>query len=429
MNRWKSNLTCSYCNLIFNHPIELPCDDSICKEHLKEKEVKKQNKIKCNQCKQEFEVKGLKINVNKTIKKQIDNKLYLNDEEIALKQKIEESIKFFYEIFEEFTLSKNALDLECNNHFQEIRRQLDLHREQLKEKIDDIYIEMIDYTKKNEASYLKYLNEGIGNFINYYETKSFEENLKELEERFRDPHILIKTIEEMNLKQQEAIAAVQLNLKKMAKVIEDLKASNKFEPFLSFRDTNVWSMFGQLNLKEYSFDPLKSQILTCQQPLELIKLCEFDLKDKFKLLYRASQDGFGSNNFHSKCDGKANTLTILKANGFIFGGFTTASWDGESQSKSDPNAFLFSLTNKQNKPCKMKIRRHRHGTAIFCDPDYGPTFGRGDIEIVSNSNTNETSSSVLGDDYKHPKYAFEAKAFLADSFRFQLSEIEVYEKE
>ena len=79
------------------------------------------------------------------------------------------------------------------------------------------------------------------------------------------------------LKQQEAIAAVQLNLNKMSQVKEDLKSSNEFKPYLSFSK----DLFGQLNLNEFSIDLFKSQILTCQQPLELIKLCEFDLKDKF----------------------------------------------------------------------------------------------------------------------------------------------------
>ena len=115
-------------------------------------------------------------------------------------------------------------------------------------------------------------------------------------------------------------------------------------------------------------------------------MLKFDLKDKFKLLYRAIQDGFGSYDFHSKCERNANTLAILNAKGYIFGGFTTTSWDGTSERKSDPNAFLFSLTNKDNKPRKMKINPNH--TAIYCDPEYGPNFGIRDIEIVSNSNTN-----------------------------------------
>ena len=39
------------------------------------------------------------------------------------------------------------------NHFQEIRRKLELQREELKEKIDKIYFEMIDKTKEKKNSY------------------------------------------------------------------------------------------------------------------------------------------------------------------------------------------------------------------------------------------------------------------------------------
>jgi hypothetical protein len=92
------------------------------------------------------------------------------------------------------------------------------------------------------------------------------------------------------------------------------------------------------------------------QPIELIKLCEFTPNDKWTLLYRGSRDGFGSKDFHSKCDNKSPTLSICKAHAsyFIFGGFTMVCWEISSIWKSDANAFIFSQTNKDNKPVKMK---------------------------------------------------------------------------
>ncbi len=83
---------------------------------------------------------------------------------------------------------------------------------------------------------------------------------------------------------------------------------------------------------------------------------------------------FRPRDFHSKCDGHANTLTILKAkkSSNIFGGYTTVSWDSFSGDKSDPNAFIFSLTNKDNKP--VKIYPDSHQDAIYCDPKCGPTL-------------------------------------------------------
>ena len=40
-----------------------------------------------------------------------------------------------------------------------------------------------------------------------------------------------------------------------------------------------------------------------------MKVCEFEGKSKWSLLYRGSRDGFGAHVFHAKCDGKLNTLT------------------------------------------------------------------------------------------------------------------------
>ena len=54
----KLSLTCSNCSKMFKNPIELPCKHIMCEEHLIEKEAIKQNRIKCFNCKQEFDVKG-----------------------------------------------------------------------------------------------------------------------------------------------------------------------------------------------------------------------------------------------------------------------------------------------------------------------------------------------------------------------------------
>ena len=62
------------------------------------------------------------------------------------------------------------------------------------------------------------------------------------------------------------------------------------------------------------------------------------------LLYRATRDGFTVDEFHSKCDGKANTITIIKNNlDFVFGGFCAEQWTSEFCWVVDPKAYLFSL--------------------------------------------------------------------------------------
>jgi hypothetical protein len=306
----KSNLTCSICSKIFKDPIELPCEDLICKEHLTAKDVQKQNKIKCLECKKEFPVKNEEFKSVKLIQKQIENKLYLSDNEKILKQQIDESIRDFYKLYEEFCLSKTSIDSDVYNHLHELRFQIDEHREKLKQKIDDIALDIIEQTKKFEAFYLKCLNEKLDTPLDSFNKKSIDDDFKEIEELFRDPNLLLESIQGLQRKEQDAIGSIRFKLNEMSQIRDNLKVSNKFETNLSFSQVS----FGTLYLKDYlGLDLFNSSILTEDQSHDLIKLCEFSKKDKWSLLFHASRDGFLAKEFHSKCDGHSNTLTIFKA--------------------------------------------------------------------------------------------------------------------
>ena len=66
--------------------------------------------------------------------------------------------------------------------------------------------------------------------------------------------------------------------------------------------------------------------------------------------------------------------------------------------------------------------------SIYCRPDFGPIFGANDICIRSNANLKESYYSNLGRSYRHPQPS-QGDSYLAGSDKFQLSEIEVYQKE
>ena len=175
---------------------------------------------------------------------------------------------------------------------------------------------------------------------------------------------------------------------------------------------------------------MDSTILDRQNRLAIAELFGFPSVKQWKLQYRATKDGFSAQNFHTKCDTVANTLTIIKStNGNIFGGFTEKAWDSSAQNYTvDPKAFIFSLVNKENKPFKIMCP---NGTdAIYCKSTRGPTFGGGfDIHISSDSNSNQTSYSNFGHTYKHAEYQYnteKAKSILAGSYNFQTLEIEVF---
>jgi len=82
----------------------------------------------------------------------------------------------------------------------------------------------------------------------------------------------------------------------------------------------------------------------------------------------------------------------------IFGGFTEKAWNSSCQYVADRNAFVFSLVNKENNPLKVMCEEN---CAIRCFSSRGPSFGCGDIIIVSDSNLNRESFSYFGNSYKH----------------------------
>lgn len=169
--------------------------------------------------------------------------------------------------------------------------------------------------------------------------------------------------------------------------------------------------------------------------LNLFHVCEFGMNVTLTLLYRGSRDGFKSSDFHAKCDNIPNTLAIIKSKSNIFGGFTTQTWEPSNTYKEDPDAYLFSLENKLNTPLHMRfLSEQKPCNAIYCGANYSVTFGAGlfgksDLYISSNANSNRDSLSNLGFSYKFDKYARgsdEARSFLAGSANFQISEIEVF---
>jgi len=84
------------------------------------------------------------------LRKFIESQSYLSEEESSLKKELEESIRKFFEYYDEFAQNKTKLDMDVFEHFQEIRFKIDQHREELKKRIDEIALAMIDETNKYE---------------------------------------------------------------------------------------------------------------------------------------------------------------------------------------------------------------------------------------------------------------------------------------
>lgn len=141
---------------------------------------------------------------------------------------------------------------------------------------------------------------------------------------------------------------------------------------------------------------------------------------KLTLLFRASRDGYSSSNFHSKCDGKVNTLILVKTtNSRRFGGYTECQWDQNNSYKTGPYSFIFSFDNK-------KIYYSKNGSnSIYGHSSYGPYFGSSPDFYINNSCNSNNSSENMGNSYEN-----EGKKYpLTGSSNFLVSDYEVYQLE
>jgi hypothetical protein len=157
-------------------------------------------------------------------------------------------------------------------------------------------------------------------------------------------------------------------------------------------------------------------------------LSEFANKT-WKLLYRGSRDGFRSSNFHEKCDGQSNTLTLIETTkGFIFGGFTPLVWDSTTntyKSDSSRTSFLFTLKNSRNiEPRKFTLSNASN--AIYSYSGYGPCFGYGvDICVANNCNASKRDWSTLGNAYVNDT-GIDGRSVFTGEYNFTVKEIEVF---
>ena len=127
---------------------------------------------------------------------------------------------------------------------------------------------------------------------------------------------------------------------------------------------------------------------------------------KIELLFRSTRDGMNAKIFHKKCDNQGATICFIKnEKGHIFGGYTSISWTSETGNKTDPKAFLFTLSNIYNiKPTKFVSMNCKNEVYHFIE--FGPIFGKDGLDLKiqpylnsANSNFPKSFQDVSGKGY------------------------------
>jgi len=421
-----SILICNNCEERLDIPKSLPCGEVICSICASSIQIN-DNKFTCLLCKNKHEMpidglpnsklllKLLAIEPTKVSRGKLFDTLERLLDEIQKKRNfIKLGIESSNDLIKEYCIDlRNSVQLTVEEAIQQIND------------ISDKIIEEID----------KYEQELIGlNNTNSLLLQNFNKIAKDLESfhhnntEYLKKHVVDdEMIGKSNEEAKNLIKKAELEIQNLKDIIFD----GRLFKFEKNKEKMNKSILGETKvLDKRVIDSLI--LVNWSQIKDLISLCEFPFGKKWSLIYRASRDGFEANKFHTKCDNKSKTLIIIKStNGYVFGGYTEKSWNHSgglfSDAKNDPNSFIFSLINKNQRPIKLKWSQKY---AIYCHTMCGPVFGGGsDLSIADQSNVNTDSYSNLGCSFTHPDYAYEsneAKSFLAGSSKFQVSEIEVY---
>lgn len=138
-----------------------------------------------------------------------------------------------------------------------------------------------------------------------------------------------------------------------------------------------------------------SDIIKTEENLELLKsfFPPSRVPRNVEKLYNAKENNGSAQSFHSCCDGKGPTLTLVKTDkNCVFGGYTEKDWGVVQQKKMDPKSFVFNLNSK-------KKYQASKGNGIYLYKDYGPYFhGNNDsiCFVLSNDCTNNRKSFTDG---------------------------------
>jgi hypothetical protein len=423
-NKVENILLCKQCEGKLDTPKSLPCGETICSHCESLVKISNANNFECLVCNEIHDMPKNGLLTNKPLL------AMLSVEPIKISRgkpfdllensldEIQKKLSFIKHGINESTDLVKEYCIDLRNNVQLVTEktieQINQFNKDIIAEIDEYEKELINFNKNNSKSLVGF--DEIAKELDLFHSK----NTQYLKQYKVDDDLIIKA----NEKAKALIQKTEFGIKNLKISIFDGK-------LLKFEKNNEKLNKSILGITKVPIIRFDSVILKeSYQFRDLLFLCEFDFIGKWNLIYRASRDGFEAANFHAKCDNKPNTLVIIKSeNGNVFGGFTEQTWNDELAYKADLNSFIFSLINKDNKPKKIKWSENY---GIFCFSLYGPTFGGGhDLHIANQSNTNSDSYSNLGYSYTHPDYAHgsnEAKSFLAGSFNFQVSEIEVYTK-
>ena len=246
------------------------------------------------------------------------------------------------------------------NNLQEKDRYFKMY-----DKIEDAYDDIITSFSKNNYELIK---EGNHLIINLEIEVNYKKNIISL------------ILERNEIKNEDLIKSLYEMASKYIKENSGLKSEIKYlKEKINIMDEKIDFLYNHVKTKENYFDRVfqKCRLLKDEKQVELVE--KWISKSKFikcKLIYDAKEHGDKVSTFHSLCDNKGATLTIISTNdNKIFGGYLSMSFSENSGWIHDEKAFVFSLNYNE------KYESLDTTYTFYGGKDRGPTFGGYNIEI------------------------------------------------
>lgn len=144
-----------------------------------------------------------------------------------------------------------------------------------------------------------------------------------------------------------------------------------------------------LNIESYTLsNPKNFSLITTDEDFKFFsKNINSNSKISYELLYKASRDGEEASVFHSLCDEKGASITVVKVlNGSKCGGFTPLSWKTEGCWQKDPSlrSFVCNLDNKT----KFNLRDNYNHALDFHDSKLS-CFGGYTLQLTDKNLSNK----------------------------------------
>ena len=265
VNFSKLDLLCIICKNVLKDPVYLPCHCTICHAHLK---LAKDGLIACETCGDEFVVNNIECKVNKIAKKALDAELHLSFEEKGLKKDIHELMLSLQQLHEQLNQEQNKFELKSHENFAEIKRKIDIQREKLKEKIDEISLAMIRKVEEHEAFYKLKLDDS-------RRIKAFNLNMEKesLDDVFRQMDLKIERVQQLKTENEANIKDLQSRLEFLKSISQQTEKCC----FVSNTDFGVAS-FGALNLRS-----LTNFLVSCSRD-NSIKMWDIETRECIRTL-------------------------------------------------------------------------------------------------------------------------------------------------